>query len=159
LSAAAEQAVVDFGLSGDLDRAAESMSFGRRRLVAIARAVAAEPSVLLLDEPAAGLDDVETAELSVLVRSLARDWGIAVLLVEHNLDMVLNLCDRVTVMVTGSVLYSGTPDDVRKHPGVLEAYIGSHADHLADDGSGDTSARSAAPVAIGHKEVVAPPAS
>ena len=132
LSPAALQAVDDFGLAGDLDRPAESLPFGRRRLVAIARAVAAQPSVLLLDEPAAGLDEVETAELSVLVRSLAHDWGIAVLLVEHNLDMVLQLCDRVTVMVTGSVLYSGTPADVRNHPDVLAAYIGSHADHLGD---------------------------
>jgi ABC-type branched-subunit amino acid transport system ATPase component/branched-subunit amino acid ABC-type transport system permease component len=132
LSPAALQAVDDFGLVGDLDRPAESLPFGRRRLVAIARAVAAQPSVLLLDEPAAGLDEVETAELSVLVRSLAHDWGIAVLLVEHNLDMVLQLCDRVTVMVTGSVLYSGTPADVRNHPDVLAAYIGSHADHLGD---------------------------
>ena len=96
LSPAALQAVEDFGLAGDLDRAAESLPFGRRRLVAIARAVAAQPSVLLLDEPAAGLDDMETAELSVLVRALAHDWGIAVLLVEHNLEMVLQLCDRVT---------------------------------------------------------------
>src|SRR5882757_2376915 len=133
LSVAALQAVEDFGLAADLDRRAESLPFGRRRLVAIARAVAAEPSVLLLDEPAAGLDEVETAELSVLVRSLARDWGIAVLLVEHNLDMVLQLCDRVTVMVTGSVLYSGTPSDVRNHPDVLEAYIGTHAEHPEAD--------------------------
>jgi sulfate-transporting ATPase len=137
LSPAALQAIEDFGLSGDLDRPAESLPFGRRRLVAIARAVAAQPSVLLLDEPAAGLDDVETAELSVLVRSLAHDWGIAVLLVEHNLDMVLQLCDRVTVMVTGSVLYSGTPADVRNHPDVLAAYIGSHADQLADGPSAE----------------------
>ena len=137
LSPAALQAVEDFGLAGDLDRAAESLPFGRRRLVAIARAVAAQPSVLLLDEPAAGLDDVETAELSVLVRSLAHDWGIAVLLVEHNLDMVLQLCDRVTVMVTGAVLYSGTPADVRNHPDVLEAYIGSHAEHLEYGPSAD----------------------
>src|SRR6202035_6077606 len=105
---------------------AEPLRCGRRGLVATARAVAAEPSVLLLDEPAAGLDEVETAELSVLVRSLAHDWGIAVLLVEHHLGMVLQLCDRVTVMVTGSVLYTGTPSDVRNHPDVLEAYIGTH---------------------------------
>jgi sulfate-transporting ATPase len=103
--------------------------------VAIARAVAAEPSVLLLDEPAAGLDEVETAELSVLVRSLARDWGIAVLLVEHNLDMVLQLCDRVIVLVTGSVQFTGTPADVRNHPDVLEAYIGSHTEHVDQAGA------------------------
>jgi ABC-type branched-subunit amino acid transport system ATPase component/ABC-type branched-subunit amino acid transport system permease subunit len=133
LSPAAMQAVDDFGLAADLDRSAESLPFGRRRLVAMARALAAQPSVLLLDEPAAGLDEVETAELSIMIRSLARDWGIAVLLVEHNLDLVLSLCDEVTVMVTGTVLYSGTPDDVRNHPDVLEAYIGTHADHLDDD--------------------------
>ena len=133
LSAAALQAVADFGLTADLGRQAESLPFGRRRLVAIARAVAAEPSVLLLDEPAAGLDEVESAELSVMIRSLARDWGIAVLLVEHNLDMVLQLCDEVTVLAAGSVLYSGLPDDVRNHPDVLEAYIGSRGDHLDGD--------------------------
>jgi ABC-type branched-subunit amino acid transport system ATPase component/branched-subunit amino acid ABC-type transport system permease component len=138
LSPAALLAVEDFGLADDLDRPAESLPFGRRRLVAIARAVAAQPSVLLLDEPAAGLDGVETAELSVLVRSLAHDWGIAVLLVEHNLDMVLQLCDRVTVMVTGSVLYTGTPADVRNHPDVLAAYIGSHAEHLGDAPSAES---------------------
>jgi ABC-type branched-subunit amino acid transport system ATPase component/branched-subunit amino acid ABC-type transport system permease component len=143
LSPAALQAVEDFGLSGDLDRPAESLPFGRRRLVAIARAVAAQPSVLLLDEPAAGLDGVETAELSVLVRSLAHDWGIAVLLVEHNLDMVLQLCDRVIVMVTGSVLYTGTPADVRNHPDVLAAYIGSHADHLGAEPSAEPVAQPA----------------
>ena len=72
---------------------------------------------------------MEAAELSIMIRSLARDWGIAVLLVEHNLEMVLQLCDEVTVMVTGSVLYSGAPDDVRNHPDVLEAYIGASGDH------------------------------
>jgi len=126
LSTAAEQAVVDFGLGDDLETLADSLPFGRRRLVAIARAVATQPSVLLLDEPAAGLDDTETRELSVLVRSLARDWGISVLLIEHNLEMVLNLCDKVTVLVNGSVLFSGTPEEVRTHPHVLEAYIGVH---------------------------------
>ena len=78
--------VHEFGLEDDLDRRPEELPFGKRRLVALARAVAAEPSVLLLDEPAAGLGEHETAELGRLVRQLARDWGMAVLLVEHDVD-------------------------------------------------------------------------
>ncbi len=157
LSAAAEQAIVDFGLVDDLDTRADSLPFGRRRLVAIARAVASEPSVLLLDEPAAGLDDTETRELSVLVRSLARDWGIAVLLVEHNLEMVLNLCDTVTVLVNGSVLFRGTPDEVREHPGVLAAYIGTHGEDDRSEPSRATKVIKVIKQAVDSSTVAPPP--
>ncbi len=128
LGRAALEAIRTFKLADDLDKLPSELSFGRRRLLAIARSVAANPSVLLLDEPAAGLDDTETRELAVLVRALADDWGIGVLLVEHDIDMVLDTCDVVTVLTQGSVLASGTPAEVRSDSRVLEAYLGSRPD-------------------------------
>ncbi len=117
-------AIHEFGLEGDLDRKPDELPYGRRRLVAIARAVAAGPSVLLLDEPAAGLDDAETAELGRLLRRLADEWGLAVLLVEHDVSLVLGVCDRVTVLDNGRHLASGTPDEISADPAVRAAYLG-----------------------------------
>jgi sulfate-transporting ATPase len=127
LSPAAELAAREFELESCYDVTPASLSFGKRRLVAIARAVASAPSVLLLDEPASGLVDHEAEELARLIRSLARDWGIAVLLVEHNLDLVLSVCDEITVMDRGlELVAASSPAVVRNHPEVLEAYIGAH---------------------------------
>lgn len=125
LPPAARAAADAFGLHAELDRRPTELSMGRRRLAAIARAVAASPSVLMLDEPAAGLSDAEARHLAGLVRTLAADRGMGVLLVEHNIDMVLAACDRVTVLTAGSVLVSGTADQVRHDPRVLEAYLGT----------------------------------
>jgi sulfate-transporting ATPase len=100
------------------------LSYGERRLLAIARAVAASPSVLLLDEPAAGLSDDETRELARLVRRLAEDWGMGVLLVEHDVDMVMNVCDQVVVLDFGRRICAGTPEEVRRDPAVRAAYLG-----------------------------------
>jgi sulfate-transporting ATPase len=125
LSPAALVAVDEFQLVPYFDMKPAALSFGQRRTVAIARAIAAQPTVLLLDEPASGLDEHESAELAELIRSLADDWGIAVMLVEHNLDLVLSVCDEVTVMESGvELLAAATPADVRRHPAVLAAYIG-----------------------------------
>jgi sulfate-transporting ATPase len=125
LSPAALMAVEDFQLAPLFDMKPAALSFGQRRTVAIARAIAGQPSVLLLDEPASGLDEQESAELAALIRSLADDWGIAVLLVEHNLDLVLSVCDEVTVMESGvELLAAAAPAEVRRHPDVLVAYIG-----------------------------------
>jgi sulfate-transporting ATPase len=92
--------------------------------VAIARSVASAPSVLLLDEPAAGLDDTEADELAALIRHLADEWGIAVLLVEHKVDLILSVSDRITVLDGGSILASGTPEEIRNDPAVIDAYLG-----------------------------------
>ena len=80
----------------------QDLPYGQRRLLAIVRAVATQPSVLLLDEPAAGLSDVETAELAHLVRRLADDWGIAILLVEHDMTFVMSVCDDIVVLDFGT---------------------------------------------------------
>ena len=128
LGPAAVAAVREFGLEADLDRRPEELPYGKRRLVAIARAVAARPSVLLLDEPAAGLGESETAELGLLVRRLAEEWGMAILLVEHDVMLVLGVCDRVAVLDFGRKIAEGTPDVVRDDSAVIDAYLGgTHA--------------------------------
>jgi ABC-type branched-subunit amino acid transport system ATPase component/branched-subunit amino acid ABC-type transport system permease component len=114
----------EFGLENDLDRLPGELPYGRRRLVAIARAMASAPSVLLLDEPAAGLDENETNELGRLVRRFADQYGMAVLLIEHNVDLVLRVCDRIVVLDFGRKIAEGTPDEIRANPAVIAAYIG-----------------------------------
>ena len=128
-------AIREFDLEADLRRAVEDLPYGRRRLLAIARAVATKPSILLLDEPAAGLGDHESAELAHLVRRLADDWGIGILLVEHDMNFVMSVCDEVAVLDFGRRISLGLPDEIRNDPAVIAAYLG------ADDGSADESAR------------------
>ncbi|MDQ0691410.1 branched-chain amino acid ABC transporter permease/ATP-binding protein [Arthrobacter sp. W4I7] len=117
-------AVRIFELEADLEKLPSELSYGRRRLVAIARAVAAAPSILLLDEPAAGLDEDESAELAALVRKLAEEWGVGVLLIEHDMQFVMGTCDEIVVLEFGRTIATGDPDHVRTHPDVLRAYLG-----------------------------------
>ena len=107
----------EFGLEHDLDRLPGELPYGRRRLVGIARAIASAPSVLLLDEPAAGLDDTETSELGDLVRRLADESGMAVLLIEHDVELVLRVCDRIVVLDFGRKIAEGTPARDPQRPG------------------------------------------
>ena len=117
-------AIHEFKLQDDLDRIVQDLPYGQRRLLAIARAVATRPSVLLLDEPAAGLGDAETAELGHLVRRLADDWNMAILLVEHDMNFVMNVCDEIVVLDFGLRIAAGTPDAIRRDPKVIAAYLG-----------------------------------
>ncbi|GAA1518606.1 branched-chain amino acid ABC transporter permease/ATP-binding protein [Nocardioides humi] len=132
LNGAALAAAQEFDLMAELDLKPGQLSMGHRRLAAIARAVASTPSVLCLDEPAAGLSDAEAQNLARLLRKLAQEWGMGVLLVEHNVDMVLAACDEVTVLTAGAVLMNGTPSEVRHDPRVLEAYLGGDAEDDPD---------------------------
>lgn len=111
------------GLSRDAGTRAGTLPFGRRRLLEVARALAAQPRVLLLDEPAAGLNEAETQQLGSVLERL-RDAGLAVLLIEHDLALVLRISDRVVAMGFGERLAEGTPDEVVRHPDVISAYLG-----------------------------------
>jgi sulfate-transporting ATPase len=128
------RAVMEFQLDQDLHRDVRDLSYGKRRLLAIARAVAMHPSVLLLDEPAAGLSSTESTELARVVRRLAEDWGMAVLVVEHDMNFVMGVCDQVMVLDFGNLIASGSPEQIRSDPAVIAAYLGDDSDNAPDDG-------------------------
>ena len=115
----------DVGLRASADVPAGLLSYGACKRLEIARALAAEPKVLLLDEPAAGCNPVETEELDELIRKIAAS-GITVVLVEHDMKLVMSISDRILVLNRGRALVEGTPQEVRNNPAVLEAYLGKH---------------------------------
>lgn len=114
------------GLADAAELPASALPVGRQRLMEVARALACEPEVILLDEPAAGLDHTETEHLSALVTTLAQR-GLAVLLVEHDMRMVMSIADRIVVLVGGRVIATGTPAEVGSDQAVIDAYLGVRA--------------------------------
>ena len=115
-----------FGLEERRDNHAMSLPHGLQRALGVAVALAAEPTLLLLDEPFTGMNIEETQQMMGIARRL-RERGITILLVEHDMQAVMGLCDRITVLNFGRLLTEGTPDEVRRHPDVIEAYLGSAA--------------------------------
>ena len=122
--AIAERVIDRLGLGRVAGRRADALPTGQARLVELGRVLAAEPKVVLLDEPASGLDEVETARLAAVLTELAED-GMAILLVEHDIDLVMHLCASIYVLDLGAVIACGSPDQVRTDPAVQEAYLGS----------------------------------
>jgi sulfate-transporting ATPase len=124
-NAAVRAAVEEFDLFDVLHRHPKELPYGKRRLLAISRALATGPKVLLLDEPAAGLGNADRVELRRLVRRLADDWGMAVLLVEHDVELVMDISDRVMALEFGAKIAEGSPAEIRRHPEVVRSYLGS----------------------------------
>ncbi len=123
--AAAHAALARVGLSAEAERSAGALSYGALKRLEIARALASEPKLLLLDEPAAGCNPVETHELEAIIRGIVRD-GVTVLLVEHDMRLVMNVSDRIHVLANGRTLAEGTAAEVRADVNVIEAYLGVH---------------------------------
>ena len=123
-TARADDAMERAGLSSSADKTASSLSHGQKRQLEVAMCLATQPKVLLLDEPLAGMGAEESQRMLELLRKLR--GGHAILLVEHDMDAVFAVADRITVMVNGSVIASGTPEAVRNNPDVQTAYLGDH---------------------------------
>jgi branched-chain amino acid transport system ATP-binding protein len=128
LEARSKELLALFGLAGQANRQARNLSYGDQRRLEIARAVGAEPKVLLLDEPNAGMNPIETQELLGLIRRLREDLGITIVLVAHDIPLVMNLCDRIQVLNYGRLIAEGDPAAVRANPDVIAAYLGQARD-------------------------------
>jgi ABC-type branched-subunit amino acid transport system ATPase component len=116
------------GLDAHANRLAKELPYGEQRRLEIARALATKPKLLLLDEPAAGMNPSETVALMALIRSI-RDRGVTVLLIEHHMRVVMGISDRITVLVHGKRIAEGTPEEIRNNPAVIEAYLGAEEQH------------------------------
>ncbi len=120
-----EAALAEVGLTGVIDRRADELPYGHQRLLEVAMGLALEPELLILDEPTQGLAREEIAGFCDLIRKIAE--AATVLLIEHNMSVVLELADRITVMDKGRIIAEGTPAEIERHPKVQRAYLGSHA--------------------------------
>ena len=119
----AERLIEFFGLSARMGTNAGALSYGEQRMLELARALATKPRLLLIDEPAAGLNSAEVDTLLARIQTLRED-GMTVVVVEHNMDLVMNVADRIMVMDYGQHLFAGTPSQVQQSPEVVAAYLG-----------------------------------
>jgi len=137
-SAAAEQALELLDLGSIADATPDHLTQGQRKLVGVARAIAMQPRLLYLHEPAAGLDTRESEDLGQRLRKIA-DAGTATLLIDHDMGLVMTICDRITVLEFGKVIAAGSPDEVRRDPRVVKAYLGGAAAERPDEVIADQS--------------------
>jgi branched-chain amino acid transport system ATP-binding protein len=124
LAARAHEIAAQLGIADELDVVVKHLPYGIQKRVEIARALTGQPKLILLDEPVAGCNDEETAELRDVVRSVNRELGVTILMVEHDMSMVMSVCDYIYVVNFGANLADGTPAEIRANPDVIKAYLG-----------------------------------
>lgn len=113
-----------FDLDGDADTLAKNLPYGQQRRLEIVRALATEPKILFLDEPAAGMNPQETAELTQLIRRIKEEFDITIMLIEHDMSLVMEVTERIYVLEYGRLIAHGTPDEIKTNQRVIEAYLG-----------------------------------
>lgn len=116
-----------FKIDSKKDEIAANLPYGEQRKLEIVRALAANPSILLLDEPAAGMNPQETDELMKLIAFIRKEFNLTILLIEHDMHLVMGICERLMVLDYGRIIASGTPEEIKSNPDVIKAYLG--ADH------------------------------
>ena len=116
-----------FELDGDANTLAKNLAYGQQRRLEIVRALATEPKILFLDEPAAGMNPQETAELTALIRRIKNEFNITIMLIEHDMSLVMEVTERIYVIEYGRLIAHGTPDEIKNDKRVIEAYIGGDA--------------------------------
>ncbi len=125
----ADALLAEFGLSRRADDLGSALNYGDKRRVEIARALAADPAFLLLDEPAAGMNEAESGVLLQILRDLPRARGLGLLIIDHDMGLIMRLCDRLHVLASGRTIAEGDAESVRRNPAVVEAYLGRAAAH------------------------------